>query len=96
MYTSSSQELNFAIHIRLGDRITVQQGFESSYEGYIKAFMDTVAASVTRRGLGTPLFHVFSETSLPCPSEENGTFPEFPTWPVDTYQVRCYLAWFIL
>lgn len=93
MYPSSPEELNIAIHVRLGDRTSILHGFESSYLLYIETFITTVAAAVTRRGLDTPLFHVFSETWLPCPTERNGTFAEFPAWPIDTYQVRHHFMW---
>lgn len=53
--------------------------------------MDSVTASATGRGLEPPAFHVFSESVLPCPSPENGTFREFPLWPVEMDQVRTLL-----
>lgn len=49
--------------------------------------MTTVSGQVGEKGLEPPRFHVFSETLLPCPSTETGTFDEFPTWPVEMDQV---------
>lgn len=89
MYSSSPRELNFAIHVRLGDRAAKLNKSIDDYLGYLNVFMYILTAAVTDRGLDQPIFHVFSETALPCPSEENRTFPEFPLWPVEEYQV-CY------
>ncbi|CAN0194489.1 unnamed protein product, partial [Scytosiphon promiscuus] len=49
--------------------------------------MATVSQQVELKGLATPLFHVFTETFLPCPSEQTGLFNEFPAWPVAADQV---------
>ena len=87
MYSSLPQELDFAIHVRLGDRTTYVNGFEADYMDKIQTFMDTVANAVTRRGFDSPRFHVFSETFYPCPQEESRTFREFPAWPVEEHQV---------
>ena len=87
MYSSSPQELNFAIHVRLGDRTAYLHGFEADYVDYMQSFMDTVTNAVIRRGLDSPRFHIFSETFYPCPQEESRTFREFPAWPVEEYQV---------
>lgn len=73
------------MHVRMGDR----RGFlgESlEYFHLLEVFMDTVTKEVVGKGLEPPLFHVFSETLVPCPTEETGLFDEFPTWPV--HQVR--------
>lgn len=53
--------------------------------------MSVISEEVTRIGLPEPLFHVFSETVEPCPSETTGAFDEFPAWPVTADQVT---AWF--
>lgn len=95
MYSSSPKELNFAIHVRLGDRLKTLKSSMNSYFEYLERFMDRVTTAVTQRGLDPPTFHVFSETVEPCPSEETGTFPEFPIWPIEPYQVcllRCTFA----
>lgn len=77
--------LNFAIHVRMGDRpIQGEEGLD--YFHLLELFMDTVSKEVVRKGLEPPLFHVFSETLIPCPSQDTGLFHEFPTWPV--HQVR--------
>lgn len=93
MFSSSPKELDFAIHVRLGDRQVIDHGYELGYVGSIEAFMETVTTVVTRRGLDTPMFHVFSETSMPCPRVGPKTFQEFPTWPIEAYQVS--EAWFV-
>ena len=77
--------LNFAIHVRMGDR----QGLLGERPGYFRGlelFMETVSKEVVQKGQQPPLFHVFSETLYPCPPEDTGIFDEFPTWPV--HQVR--------
>ena len=56
------------------------------YFRFLETFMDTVSKEVVRKGLQPALFHVFSETRIPCPSEDTGLFDEFPSWPV--HQVR--------
>ena len=82
-----SSQLDFAIHVRLGDRSKlIVEDFEA-YIVLLESFMDTVTESVLDRGLDKPVFHVFSETSVPCPSLANGTFAEFRMWPVETDQV---------
>ena len=50
--------------------------------------MTPVSQEVVGKGLELPLFHIFSETLIPCPSGETGLFDEFPTWPVELDQVR--------
>lgn len=87
MYSSSPRELNFAIHVRLGDRAKKLSKSTDDYPWYLETFMTTLTAAVADRGLDPPRFHVFSETATPCPSEDTGTFPEFPMWPVEKYQV---------
>ena len=77
--------LNFAIHIRMGDRRDMLRA-SLEYFLFLEAFMDTVSKEVVRKGLQPPLFHAFSEALMPCPSEDMGTFDEFPVWPV--HQVR--------
>lgn len=84
-------KLNFAVHVRLGDRVQFLTDTESVYLEYLERFMDHVTESVVLRGLDPPMFHIFSETANPCPSTVNGTFAEFPSWPVEMEQVRT--AW---
>ena len=83
-----SSRLNFAIHVRLGDRRAFHDGTVKYFE-LLDLFMNTVSHEVVEKGLAPPLFHVFSETVIPCPSEETGLFDEFPIWPVELDQVRC-------
>lgn len=79
-------ELNFALHVRLGDRKTIEP-VTAEYFGLLESFMETVAKGVEKMGHATPAFHVFSETLSPCPSADTGTFHEFPEWPVKADQV---------
>ncbi|CAM9365547.1 unnamed protein product, partial [Laminaria digitata] len=57
--------LNFAIHVRMGDRRVIL-GETREYFHLLEMFMDTVSKEVVRKGLEAPLFHVFSETLIPC------------------------------
>ncbi|CAB1105518.1 unnamed protein product [Ectocarpus sp. CCAP 1310/34] len=55
--------------------------------------MKVIAKEVHGLGQRTPLFHIFSETELPCPSLEDGVFPEFPEWAVAPDEIReCHSA----
>lgn len=89
-----SSELNFALHLRMGDRREIEQVTFEYFE-YLDDFMDTVTQAVLDKGRDAPMFHVFSEALMPCPSTVNGTFAEFPLWPVEMDQVpkfsRCYI-----
>ncbi|CAM9440698.1 unnamed protein product, partial [Ectocarpus fasciculatus] len=49
--------------------------------------MFTISHHVELKALATPVFHIFSETFSPCPSNDTGTFDEFPTWPVEADQL---------
>ena len=71
----------------MGDRRAFQEGTLDYFE-LLDLLMDTVSQEVLQKGLNPPLFHVFSETVIPCPSEETGLFDEFPIWPVELDQVR--------
>lgn len=71
----------------MGDRREYQEG-TVEYLRLLDVLMETISQEVVGMGLETPLFHIFSETVLPCPSEENGIFDEFPAWPVEHDQVR--------
>ena len=67
----------------MGDRRHYFRHEESEqYFILLELFMDTVSKEVVRKGLDPPVFHVFSETLVPCPSEDTGIFDEFPSWPV--------------
>lgn len=57
------------------------------YFQFLEAFMETVTEVVERKGRAVPTFHVFTETLLPCPSLEDGTFDELPVWPAEQDQV---------
>lgn len=70
----------------MGDRRAFQQG-SSQYFQHLESFMDVVSTEVVEMGLEPPVFHVFSETVLPCPSPHAGLFDEFSTWPVELDQV---------
>lgn len=79
--------LHFAVHVRMGDRQAFLDG-NLEYFQLLERIMKVIAAEVANKGLPKPLFHIFSETLAPCPSEETGLFDEFPTWPVSLDQVR--------
>lgn len=81
-----SSELNFALHVRMGDRRDME-GATPAYFSLLEDFMEVVTEGVVGRGHAAPTFHVFSEALYPCPSQENGTFHEFPLWPVERDQV---------
>lgn len=83
-----SSGLDFAIHVRLGDRAHMMNEENDNYFRLLEGFMEVVTGRVLARGYDAPVFHVFSETSLPCPTSGNGTFMEFPHWPVEIDQVR--------
>ena len=70
----------------MGDRREFQDG-TLDYVQLLDLFMLTVSQEVVAKGLASPLFHVFSEALVPCPSEATGLFDEFPTWPVELDQV---------
>lgn len=72
--------------MRLGDRKDSLN--DDSYFDYLEDFMETVKSAAIARGQDHPVFHIFSETHSPCPSAEDGTFAEFPRWPVNMDQVR--------
>lgn len=79
-------QLNFAIHVRMGDRRVLQTEVTGEYFEYLHDFMDVVTDAVLAKGLEAPKFHVFTETLLPCPSRDTGFFPEFPLWPISRDQ----------
>ena len=81
--------MNFAMHIRMGDRAMYIGNNSSDYFGYLEAFIDTVTRVVHEdMGKQVPLFHIFSETKEPCPNSITGAFEEFPQWPVERHQVK--------
>ena len=71
----------------MGDRRGLQQA-TLEYFQLLDNFMEAVTEGVVGKGHAAPTFHVFSETLFPCPSEANGTFTEFPVWPVEMDQVK--------
>lgn len=83
----SPSSLNFAIHVRMGDRRQFQ-GANMEYFELLEMFMDKVTAGVVGSGQPPPLFHVFSEVQVPCPDSETALFQEFPTWPVELDQIE--------
>lgn len=78
---------HFAIHVRMGDRRAFYDGNPEYFE-LLETIMSIFTQELRGRGLRDPLFHVFSETLIPCPSEATGHFEEFPTWPVELDEVR--------
>lgn len=78
--------LHFALHVRMGDRRDLEPA-TPAYFSMLEDFMGVVTQEAARKGHAAPVFHVFSEALYPCPSPENGTFEEFPTWPVERDQV---------
>lgn len=78
--------LDFAIHVRLGDRRLTQEA-PDEYFSVLEALMDTITDSLLKRGLTPPVFHIFTETLQQCPSAETGIFHEMPGWPVELDQV---------
>ncbi|CAM9392138.1 unnamed protein product [Scytosiphon promiscuus] len=83
--------LHFAMHVRMGDRHKFTDMHPEYFER-LEEVMSTVSQEVTRRGLAEPMFHIFSETVMPCPSEKKGLFHEFPTWPVAADEVAACRA----
>lgn len=78
--------LHFAVHVRMGDR----KSFTDNHPDYLERLEDVmsiISQEVAGKGLAEPLFHVFSETVEPCPSENTGSFDEFPSWHVTADQV---------
>lgn len=84
----SSSQLDFAIHVRLGDRAELSPADGDDYFRLLEAFMEVVTKRVVDKTRNKLVFHIFSETLLPCPSSQNGTFEEFPFWKVEIDQVR--------
>ncbi|CAM9392060.1 unnamed protein product [Scytosiphon promiscuus] len=83
--------LHFAVHVRMGDRHRFADK-HPEYVNLLEDVMSTISHEVTQKGLLEPLFHVFSETVNPCPSEKTGVFGEFPAWPVTADQVAACRA----
>lgn len=71
----------------MGDRRDLER-VTPAYFSLLEDFMRTLTEEVEGRGHAAPMYHVFSEALYPCPSRENGTFSEFPRWPVERDQVR--------
>ncbi|CAM9977081.1 unnamed protein product [Scytosiphon promiscuus] len=98
--TFAPSRANIAIHVRLGDRDRNARRSKSqgptthdAYFDKLEEFMDVVSAAVARQGEAPPVFHVFSETSQPCPSAETAAFDEFRRWPVEPGQIEaCMVA----
>lgn len=70
----------------MGDRRDIEP-VTPDYFSLLEDFMETLTDGVEGKGHAAPMFHVFSEALYPCPSPENGTFNEFPLWPVERDQV---------
>lgn len=58
------------------------------YRSLLEKLMDTMSEVVQAEGQPAPVFYVFSETVKQCPSEDTGTFDEFPDWELDPDEVR--------
>lgn len=80
------------MHVRMGDRRAIQGGLNDDYFIYLQQFMDDVTEAVVSKGLEPPMFHVYTQTLLPCPSKTTGLFKEFPQWPVEMDQVRVWVG----
>ena len=78
--------LHFAVHIRMGDRRGISDK-APHYLEKVERIMAKMSQAVENKGLQSPMFHVFSETTTPCPPRETGIFDEFPSWPVVLDQV---------
>lgn len=78
--------LHFALHVRLGDRISAAAR-NPHYIDHLEALMELISLAVARKGLSPPLFHVFTQTFMPCPSQDSALFDEFPSWPMENDQV---------
>lgn len=70
----------------MGDRRDIEP-VTPQYFLLLEDFMRALTEEVEAKGHPAPMFHVFSESLYPCPSQENGTFNEFPPWPVERDQV---------
>lgn len=81
-----SRRLHFAVHVRLGDRSEFARRNPGHVER-LEGVMATISQQVELKGLAPPLFHVFTETRLSCPSKQTGLFNEFPEWRVAADQV---------
>ena len=81
--------LNFAVHVRMGDRRTFQLT-ENEYFERLENIMSTLSAEVVEKGLPEPMFHVFSEVEVPCPSGQPSVFDEFPVWHIGADEVCMY------
>lgn len=84
-----TSKVNIAIHIRLGDRMGLQE-VSQDYFLLLEEFMRDVTEAVLRQDVDSPIFHVFTETLQPCPHKQTGLFKELPMWPVEMDQVRAY------
>lgn len=84
----SPSRLDIALHVRGGDREQSSRHAKTLYFELLEGFMETVTAAASRQEQPQPMFHVFSEVALPCPSTEDGCFPEFFRWPIEQHQVR--------
>ncbi|CAN0282812.1 unnamed protein product [Ascophyllum nodosum] len=71
----------------MGDRRPAKRD-QLRYFKQIEVFMTTVSEVVLEQGMQPPLFHIFTETALPCPDPKTGLFPEFPMWPVELDQAK--------
>lgn len=70
----------------MGDRRVIQD-IPDDYFKRLEELMETITSTVLESGLAVPLFHVFTETLMPCPSSETGTFDEMPQWHVNKEEV---------
>ena len=75
------------MHIRLGDRAKIARDVLKSERDHIIQLINVIAQEAEALDQLTPLFHIYSETELPCPSLEDGVFPEFPEWAIAPNEV---------
>ena len=78
---------HFAFHVRLGDRTGSVESM-SSYIEHLEGVMDVISTATKEKEMRPPLFHVFTETLMPCPSQETGLFDEFLSWPIEADKVQ--------
>lgn len=83
----AKERMNFALHVRMGDRRNFFERSAREYAKTLEEVMNNITAEVVDMSLPKPLFHIFSETVHPCPSAQTGLFDEFPTWRVESDQV---------
>ena len=67
----------------------------ASYIENLEGVMDVISTATEEKKMRPPLFHVFTETLMPCPSQETGLFDEFPSWAIEADQVQARQVLFV-